>query len=97
MAERNRFEWDDDNEGHIAKHEVDRSEAMEAAEDPAASIKRVGEDRYGNPRYVYVGKTEDGRILFVVVDRKGQGRFRIGSARDAKFKEKKGYRRRSKG
>lgn len=41
MTQRNKFEWDDDNEGHIAKHEVDRYEAMEAAEDPAASIKRV--------------------------------------------------------
>jgi uncharacterized DUF497 family protein len=73
---------------------VDRYEAEEAAEDPAASVKRVGTDKYGNRRYVYVGKTEDGRILFMVVDRKGSGRFRIGSARDATFQEKRGYRRR---
>lgn len=97
MTQRNKFEWDDDNEDHIAKHEVDRYEAMEAAEDPVAFVKRVGNDRYGNPRYVYVGKTGDGRILFMVVDRKGQGRFRIGSAWEAKFEEKRGYRKRSKG
>lgn len=97
MTQRNTFEWDNDNEDHIAKHGVDRYEAMEASEDSMAFIKRVGDDRYGNPRYVYVGKTEDGRILFMVVDRKGQGRFRIGSARDAALKEKKSYRRRSKG
>jgi uncharacterized DUF497 family protein len=44
----------------MAKHRVDRYEAKEAAEDPAATIKRVGNDKYGNPRYVFVGKTEDG-------------------------------------
>lgn len=91
------FEWDSDNEGHIAKHQVDRYEAEEAAEDPAAIIRRIGKDRFGNPEYVYVGKTEDGRILFMIVSRKGRNLFRIGSARDAKFPEKRGYRRRSKG
>ncbi len=90
------FEWDDDNEEHLAEHGVDRYEAEEAATDPAAIVKRVGTDRYGNRRYIYVGKTEDGRILFMVVDRKGQRRWRIGSARDAKFSEKRGYRRRNR-
>ena len=55
------------------------------------------EAEYGNPRYTYIGKTEDGRILFMVVDRKRQRRFRIGSARDAKFPEKRYYRRQSRG
>ena len=91
------FEWDEENENHLAKHQVDRYQAEEAAQDPLAAVRRVGKDRYGNSRYVYVGKTEDGRILFMVVDRKGRDRFRIGSARDAKFREKRGYRRRSKG
>ena len=91
------FEWDDKNEDHLAKHRVDRYEAEQAAEDPFAFVRRVGKDRYGNIRYVYVGKTEDGRILLMVVDRKGRDRFRIGSARDAKFQEKRGYRRRSRG
>ncbi len=52
-------------------------------------MRRVGKDRYGNPRYVYIAKTEDGRIPFMVVDRKGRDRFRIGSTRDAKFQEKR--------
>lgn len=97
MAERDEFEWDKDNEDHIAKHKVDRYEAEEAATDPAAVVRRGGEDRYGNPRYIYIGKTEDGRILFMVVDRMPRRRFRIGSARDAKVVEKRFYRRRSKG
>ena len=91
------FEWDGDNEGHIAKHRVDRYEAEEAAEDPAATIRRIGKDRFGNPEYIYVGKTEDDRILFMIVSRRGRGLFRIGSARDATFQEKRGYRRRGKG
>jgi uncharacterized DUF497 family protein len=96
MQEWDEFEWDDDNEGHLAEHGVDRYEAEEAATDPAAIVKRVGTDRYGNRRYIYVGKTEDSRILFMVVDRKGQRRWRVGSARDAKFNEKRGYRRRNR-
>ncbi len=86
MQEWDEFEWDDDNEEHLAEHGVDRYEAEEAATDPAAIVKRVGTDRYGNRRYISVGKTEGRRILFMMVDRKGQRRWRIGSARDAKFK-----------
>ena len=97
MQDWDEFEWDDDNESHIAKHRVDRYEAEDAATDPSAVVRRAGEDRYGNPRYTYIGKTEDGRILFMVVDRKRQRRFRIGSARDAKFPEKRYYRRQSRG
>ena len=96
MQEWDEFEWDADNEEHLAEHGVDRYEAEEAATDPAAIVKRVGTDRYGNRRYIYVGKTEDGRILFMVVDRKGQHRWRISSARDARFNEKRGYRRRNR-
>src|SRR5215204_2245732 len=86
MSGRNEFEWDEDNEDKLAdKHRVDRYEAEEVAEDPKVVIRRVGQDRYGNPRYIYIGKTREGRILFMVVDRKGRRRLRIGSARDADF------------
>lgn len=52
MVHGEEFEWDDGNERHIARHGVDLFEVEEAARDPAASVKRVGDDRYGNPRYV---------------------------------------------
>lgn len=96
MIGEDEFEWDTNNEDHIARHGVDLYEAEEAARDPATSIKRTDNDKYGNARYIYLGKTEDGRILFMVVDRKDRGRFRIGSARDASFREKRGYRRRNR-
>lgn len=76
MQQRDEFEWDDDNEGKLAaRHGVDRYEAEEAATDPRASVKRIGADRVGNPEYVLVGKTDDGRILFMSpppADRAGQ-------------------------
>jgi uncharacterized protein len=97
MQDWDEFEWDDANESHIAKHRVDRYEAEDAATDPSAVVRRAGVDRYGNPRYTYIGKTEDGRILFMVVDRKRQRRCRIGSARDAEFPEKRYYRSQSRG
>lgn len=45
---------------------MDRYEAEQAAVDFGASVKRIGTDRAGNPEYVFVGKTDDGRILFMV-------------------------------
>lgn len=75
------FEWDQTNEDHIAEHDVDPYEAEEAVLDPDASFKRDGTDKYGNPRYLYIDKTEDGRTLFLVVGKKGTGLWRVGSAR----------------
>ena len=97
MSDWDQFEWDEDNESHLANHGVDRYEAEDAATDPGTIVRRTGKDRYGNARYIYIGKTEVGRILFMVVDRKSRDRFRIGSARDAKFEEKRFYRRQSRG
>ena len=97
MQQRDEFEWDDDNEDKLAaRHGVDRYEAEEAATDPRASVKRIGVDRVGNSEYVFVGKTDDGRILFMVGVFKRDRIWRIGSARDAKFQEKRAYRKRSR-
>jgi uncharacterized DUF497 family protein len=91
------FEWDKDNEEKLAaRHAVDRYEAEQAAVDIGASIKRIGTDRAGNPEYVFVGKTDDGRILFMVGVQKRGRIWRIGSARDAKFQEKRAYRKRNR-
>ena len=65
------FEWDIHNEEKLAaRHGVDRYEAEQAATDTGAIIKRIGSDRVGNPEYVFVGKTDNGRILFMVGVRK---------------------------
>jgi len=91
------FEWDKDNEEKLAAgHGVGRYEAEQAAVDFGASVKRIVTDRAGNPEYVFVGKTDDGRILFMVGVRKRGRIWRIGGARDAKVQEKRAYRRRSR-
>lgn len=96
MRRRNDFEWDSDNEEKLAnRHEVDRYEAEQAATDPGAYVKRIGTDRVGNPEYIFVGKTDNDRILFMVGVRKRGRTWRIGSARDATFKEKRSYRKRN--
>ena len=97
MRQRDEFEWDDGNEDKLAaRHGVDRYEAEEAATDSAAFVKRIGADRVGNPEYIFVGKTDGGRILFMVGVLKSGRIWRIGSARDAKFQEKRAYRKRSR-
>ena len=97
MQQWDEFEWDSDNEDKLAaRHGVDRYEAEQAATDPGASIKRIGTDRAGNPQYIFVGKTDDGRILLMVGGRKRGRIWRIGSARDATFQEKRAYRKRNR-
>lgn len=56
---------------------------------------RHGVDRVGNPEYIFVGKTDYGRILFMAGVRKAERRWRIGSAREAEFREKRAYRKRN--
>lgn len=90
------FEWHDENEGHIARHNVDPYEAEEAATDLDAIGRQVGKNRFGRPRCVFIGKTGDGRILVVVVDRKENHLWRVATARDATPGERKSYRRRTK-
>lgn len=97
MQQQDVFEWDSDNEEKLAaRHGVDRYEAEEVATDHAALVKRIGTDRVGNPEYIFVGKTDDGRILFMVGVRKRNRVWRIGSARDATVQEKRAYRKRSR-
>lgn len=87
------FEWDDENRNHIARHDVADFEAEEAVTDPDAFGRRRGKDRFGNPRYVYLGQSVDGRVLFVVLDRKGARTWRVATARPAKPRERSVYNR----
>lgn len=64
-----RYEWDEANEAHIARHGVSRAEAEQAL---AGNPMEFGaEYRHGEHRASVVGKTEAGRILFVVVTTRG--------------------------
>ena len=91
MPGQDEFEWDDDNEGHIAPHGVRPWEAEEAARDP----KRRTVPAYnqgGERRWALFGATEAGRILFVVFTRR-KGRIRVVMAREASRSDKRRYRK----
>jgi uncharacterized protein len=88
------FEWDDANEEHVAGHEVEPEEAEEALRDSL----RTGAPSYSVPaeqRRAFLGRTEDGRLLYVVTTRR-RGAVRVVTARDATPDEYRLYRRRNR-
>lgn len=77
MFGRGEFEWDDDNIGHIARHDVEPWEAEEATQD----TDRV-HFRTRSGRIFVIGMTEAGRMLAVVLERKERSWSRVVTARD---------------
>lgn len=82
------FDWDEHNLDHIARHGVDPVEAEDAVLAPSrvsfpAKLGRVG----------FIGMTENGRMLVVILDRR-RSLWRVITARGASPNEKKSYRRR---
>ncbi|PNY81271.1 BrnT family toxin [Deinococcus koreensis] len=86
------FQWDDANEGHIARHGVEPAEAEDALSDPDAvpAFARPAND--GEWRGALVGQTEDGRYLTVIFTYRAD-LIRVVTARDATDTEKRRYRR----
>ena len=86
------FEWDEINEEHIAKHRLEPYEVEEAATDP----RRVKAPSYpgtnGEPRTGITGKTLGGRIITVILTKRGD-RFRVVTAREAVGSERRAYRK----
>ncbi len=85
------FDWDSANINHIARHSVRPEEAEEALLDR----KRIGTPAYqveNERRWAILGKSNNGRILFIVFTRRN-GLIRVVTARDATSKEKRRYRR----
>jgi uncharacterized DUF497 family protein len=95
VFDRYEYEWDDDNVGHIARHDVEPWEAEEAVSDAGrAPFPARGKDRVGA-----IGTTEDGRLLVVIVqraERASESIRRVVMARDATEGEKRIYRRRNR-
>ena len=83
------FDWDEKNEGHIAKHGVAIFEVEEAIlfDKPFYQRSRKG-------KYIAHVITEEGRFLFIVFAIKGRGQIRVVTARDMNEKEKRYYRKR---
>jgi len=83
------FEWDEDNEDHVARHGVDPSEAEEIVR-----RKHLEEEGRGHLRLAW-GTTAFGRHLLMVFAVRERGILRVITARDMSPKEKKRYRRRA--
>ncbi len=87
----NGFHWDKSNGNHIAQHGVSEAEFEEAATDPQRVSFSAHSGNLG-----YIGKTAEGRVLVVILQRLAKHTWRPVTARDSSPKEKKSYRRRIK-
>jgi uncharacterized DUF497 family protein len=86
------FDWDEGNRHKLAKHEVKLIEAEQVFADEYVllfkDVPHSGEEK----RYNALGRTEDGRHLFVTFTWRGSGTLiRIISARDMNVKERSCY------
>jgi len=88
------FDWDDANCDHIAEHGVEPEEAEEALLDPGR-VPAPAYDDAGEERRAILGKTGDGRLLFVIFTHRRRY-IRVITARDATTPERRRYRGRGK-
>ena len=89
-------EWDESNENHVARHGISPEEVEEVVfEDFAPSIvfERQRRTRKGEMRWIVLGKTGGGRLLFVVIaPRPDRGYWRCVTAREMTRKQRQVYR-----
>jgi len=85
----NRFDWDEQNLEHVARHGI-RDYEVEGA----ILFGRPIFQRSKNNTYVAFGVTQDGRYLLVVFVTKGCGLIRVITARNMTDREKHNYRKR---
>lgn len=83
---RPQFEWDEYNEMKLLeRHNVSALEAEQCFANRHTK-RRVGDD------YLLLGRTDGGRLLFLVYEQKPDGTVRVYSARDMTDKERRTYR-----
>ncbi len=81
-----RFYWPS-----LNKHDVSDIEAIEALNDPKASIRRAGPKN--DPRYLIIGSTADGRILEIIYRIEDNQDIFIFHVMDARTHQKKLYKK----
>jgi uncharacterized DUF497 family protein len=85
-----RFEWDNVNIRHIARHNVEIEEAEEAL------IQSLYMRKTRQGRYIAYGQTTTGRYLTVIFEPRGQSTVRVITAREMTAKEMRNYRKQSR-
>jgi uncharacterized protein len=91
MADQPWFEWDDENIGHIAEHDVEPEEA----EEPFFDTRKIAIEAHnvrGERRWGLLGSTEAGRLLAVIYTLRRR-RIRVITVRDAEEHEIRRYHR----
>lgn len=82
------FEWDRNNLRKIRAHQIERHEAEQALEnDPILIYEQEVE---GEPRFVYYGETERGRLLALIVTERA-GKIRVVTAYDLDAGQRRDY------
>jgi len=84
------FDWDDENTHHIDHHDVLPDEVEEAFADPDRIPATAHRGPRGQPRRAFIGATEEGRVLTVIYESRGQ-MLRVVTARDATEREYQQY------
>ncbi len=82
------FEWDRGNLRKIRAHRISRAEAEQVLVNDAITIYE--QDMEGEPRFVYYGETDAGRLLAVVVTER-TGKIRVVTAYDLDAGQKRDY------
>ncbi len=80
------FEWDKGNKDKNKKHEVEDQESEEAFLDDGRVIYRDTVHSESEERFVLLGKTEKGRLLYIAFTYRRK-KIRVISARDINKKE----------
>ena len=80
------FEWDKGNIGKNKKHGVEDEEAEQSFLDESKVIFKDKLHSAREDRYILIGKTKKGRILYIVFTKRGN-KIRIISARNINKKE----------
>jgi uncharacterized protein len=76
-----KFQWDQGNRGHIARHGITTAEVEEAFRS-GVTILRFDE-RGGEVRALCAGKTEAGRVIQIVYTKRA-GKIRVVTAHEAR-------------
>jgi uncharacterized DUF497 family protein len=82
------FDWDRSNLRKIRAHRVSREEAEQAIRNSPIPIYE--QDVEGEPRFVYYGETDAGRVLALIVTERGE-RLRVITAYDLDAGQKQDY------
>lgn len=82
----NGFEWDKANITHIARHNVVPEEAEEVFFDPENVLDEDVKHSRAEQRFLIIGKTNEGRLLYQIFTKRGR-KIRVISSRDINKKE----------